>query len=446
MLRLRLSTLLPAALLIAACSGGSDGGSPPAASASSTAGSSSAAAGVADAAGAPGEDVTPADVEAGRHDESWRRFADEDRRERASAGTQRAGQDSAGGGGAAPSSSGARGGSASESWDDIGPGSVQVARAALPLQGEAEGPSVLAVQILLDRARFSPGIADGYWGKNTEKAVYWLQSERGLEPTGTVDARTLELLRREAGSPGALTRKVTLSAELAAGPFVTIPDDVYQQADMDCLCYTSPGEKLAERFHTTRDVLSALNPGVDLDGLAEGSALTVPDHGGPVDSLGARDVARGSVDHIVISDGGHYLHAMAADGSILYHFPSTLGSQYAPSPSGHFSIEAIARDPEWHYQPGLLTGEPDTLQDAMVPAGPNNPVGVVWMDLSKEHYGIHGTAAPSTIGYVTSHGCVRLTNWDAAFLADRVEPGTPVRFRDASGREGDGNDGGSGGG
>jgi lipoprotein-anchoring transpeptidase ErfK/SrfK len=137
---------------------------------------------------------------------------------------------------------------------------------------------------------------------------------------------------------------------------------------------------------------------------------------------------RGKVAEIVVSDGGHFVHGVDASGRVIYHFPSTLGSEYAPSPDGEYRVTSIAHDPTWHYQPDLLTGEPDDRDDAVIAAGPNNPVGVVWMALSKPHYGIHGTSAPETIGYVTSHGCVRLTNWDARFLADHADAGVPVRF------------------
>jgi lipoprotein-anchoring transpeptidase ErfK/SrfK len=379
----------------------------------------------ADAMGSGVDGLSAEDVLRGRHDRGWMTFAEGDRAGRRPGDGVRAPE---GRSGASPST---------ESWDDIGRRPLEVDPAALPLRGEVEGPSVLAVQVMLDRVRFSPGVADGYWGKNTEKAVYWLQSERGLPATGSVDRETLDLLLREAAANGPLTREVRLTGDLVSGPFSRIPDDIYEQARMDCLCYESLGEKLAERFHTTREVLGALNPGVELDGLRAGAALVVPDHGGPPSSLGARDPGgRGPVARIVISDGGHYLHALAADGSILYHFPTTLGSSYAPSPSGNYAIEGIAHDPDWHYQPKLLTGVDPSGDDAIIPAGPNNPVGVVWIALTEPHYGIHGTADPSSIGYATSNGCVRLTNWDAAFLADRpgVGPGIPVEFRNGSGR------------
>ena len=138
----------------------------------------------------------------------------------------------------------------------------------------------------------------------------------------------------------------------------------------------------------------------------------------------------------MISGEGGYLHALAEDGSVLFHFPVTVGASYDPSPEGEFTVESVSRNPWWHYQPSILAGVPDDAEEARLPPGPNNAVGTVWMALSKEHYGIHGTRAPETIGYASSAGCVRLTNWDAETLADAVGAGTPVRFRDVKGRGG----------
>ncbi|HET7322107.1 MAG TPA: L,D-transpeptidase, partial [Longimicrobiaceae bacterium] len=129
----------------------------------------------------------------------------------------------------------------------------------------------------------------------------------------------------------------------------------------------------------------------------------------------------------------HYVNALDGSGKVLFHFPSTLGAAYSPSPTGKFHVTSITPDPKWYYQPDLLTGVPDDEEPAMIPAGPNNPVGVVWMALSAPHYGIHGTSAPETIGYATSHGCIRLTNWDAHFLSQRIDAGVPVHFRDILG-------------
>jgi lipoprotein-anchoring transpeptidase ErfK/SrfK len=132
---------------------------------------------------------------------------------------------------------------------------------------------------------------------------------------------------------------------------------------------------------------------------------------------------------VIISKTGFWLHAVDAAGKIIYHFPSTLGAGYDPSPTGDFRVSYVSRDPAFHYQPKLFAEVPDDQPEARLPAGPNSPVGVVWIGLSKPHYGIHGTSSPQTIGYANSHGCVRLTNWDALKLSDLVEPGVPVQFK-----------------
>ncbi len=139
-----------------------------------------------------------------------------------------------------------------------------------------------------------------------------------------------------------------------------------------------------------------------------------------------------------MSGQGSFVHALDRAGRILYHFPSTLGSTYDPSPQGSFTITSVTEDPWWHFQPSILAHVPDDKPEARIPPGPNNAVGLVWMDLSAPHYGIHGTKSPETIGYATSAGCVRLTNWDALFLSRRVAKGTPVRFRDTRAADGAG--------
>ncbi|MGH7477452.1 MAG: L,D-transpeptidase family protein [Longimicrobiales bacterium] len=344
--------------------------------------------------------LTPEAIERGRRDTAWRRYVEVD---------------------SAAVTDTARGG---EAWSDISVQSLNEVRARLPLHGDAEGPSVMRVQILLDRARFSPGVIDGRWGQNTEKAVYWLQQREGLRRTGVVDATTYERLAELAGGPARLVNEHRLGEEDVPGPFVRIPEDIYAHAELDCSCYESPLEAVSERFHVTPEALEQLNPDVALSSLAAGDRLLVP----AVRDRGAS--AADSVAEIRISAGGHYLHALAADGRLLYHFPTTLGSDYDPSPSGEFEITSITLDPWWHYQPELLANVPDDEANARIPPGPNNAVGVVWLALSEPHYGIHGTSAPETIGYATSSGCVRLTNWDARFLAERVREGTRVRFRD----------------
>ncbi|HEX6307475.1 MAG TPA: L,D-transpeptidase [Longimicrobiales bacterium] len=370
------------------------------------------------------ERLSPEELEAARMRMDWRQWVERDTTaDAAAADTARPG--------------------VTETWDDLTTESVNRGPVALPVFGDVAGPGVLRIQILLDRARFSPGIIDGRWGSNTEKAVYWLQRREGLRPTGHVDEATWQRLQQVAGATGDLVRVRTLTQEDVAGPFVTLPEEYYDRRDMDCQCYESLAEKLAEAHHTSEEVLRKLNPGVDLNALRAGMTLNapavtpVPLEGAGQDTASGSaapgsEAARSGITRIVISDGGGYLHALDASGRIVYHFPATLGSDYSPSPSGDFRITNIAHDPSWHYQPELLEGVDDDEPDAVLPAGPNNAVGVVWMQLSMPHYGIHGTSAPETIGYATSNGCVRLTNWDAAFLGRRVAAGTPVQFRDVN--------------
>ena len=420
------------------CEAGGDAGSEAGADADRSAqqGEGFAEGGVATALASGSAELSPEEIEEGRLDPSWRRYA-----ERTAAGSPGGDasptRDSGATGAAADSSpsrssSGTAPDTAQASWDDISPQTVNATPQRLPIQGDVEGPAVAKIQILLDQVGFSPGIIDGRWGKNTEKAVYWFQEANGLEATGAVDERTLAGLAQRARSRQIEQRQLT-EADVA-GPFEDLPEDVYARAEQPCLCYESLREQLGEVFHADPALLEQLNPDVDLNAVQAGQSLWVPAvepfHTGDMPEgkyTGGEEVAR-----IVISDGGHYIHALDQDGGILYHFPSTLGSDYAPSPSGQFSVESITFDPTWHYQPDLLTGVDPSREDAVLPAGPNNAVGVVWMQLSKPHYGIHGTSAPETIGYATSHGCVRLTNWDAAFLGQRIPPGVTVEFRDVT--------------
>lgn len=311
-----------------------------------------------------------------------------------------------------------------ESWAAITPARVNAAPARLPVGRGSQGPATLRVQVLLSRALFSPGMIDGRWGRNTETAVHWLQSREGLPTTGVVDSATLARITRLAGAPAEVIRPHALTEDDVRGPFTEIPADIYEQAKLSCSCYQSLSEKLGERFHATVPLLRRLNPRVTLDSLAAGDTLFVPDVR-PGDAQAA-----GTVAELVVSGSGSFLHAVDARGRILLHFPITLGSTFDPSPQGSFTVRAVADDPWWYYQPRILAHVPDDEPDARIPPGPNSAVGRTWIALSIPRYGIHGTKSPETIGYATSSGCVRLTNWDVRFLSRRIAPGTPVRFHD----------------
>jgi lipoprotein-anchoring transpeptidase ErfK/SrfK len=292
------------------------------------------------------------------------------------------------------------------------------------------GPVVLQLQVMLDRAGFSPGIIDGTWGKNAAKALRYFRAANGMDSTVTksLDKATYDMLTAAIQTtPTITTHEVTMDD--IEGPFLPIPDDVYEQAKLKCLCYSSPAEQLAEQFHTSEAMLRQLNPKIDLKALAAGVKLQVPNVQTPIDDPATRDTAAQRAARIVISKTGFWTQVYDGSGKVVAHFPSTLGAGYDPSPTGGFRVTNISREPTFHYQPALFAEVPDTKPKARLPPGPNSPVGVVWMALSKPHYGIHGTSAPETIGYTNSHGCVRLTNWDADRLAQLIRAGTPVEFQ-----------------
>jgi len=304
--------------------------------------------------------------------------------------------------------------------------------ARFPATIPPEGPSTLHVQILLDRANFSPGIIDGMWGDNAAKALRWFRFANGIDTTSVdgvtdstavIDQATYQQLVTVAATTPLIAR-YTVTADDVKGPFVRIPEDVYEQAKLDCLCYASVAEALAERFHTSTRMLVQLNPGVRMDSISVGTQLSVPNVAGPPATPAP------PVTQIVISKKNFWLHGLDASGKIVWHAPSTLGAGYDPSPdAGDYKVTRIAQDPTFHYQPTLFAEVPNSRPEANLPPGPNSPVGVVWMALSKPHYGIHGTSSPETIGYANSHGCVRLTNWDARELSTTLKAGTPVEFR-----------------
>jgi lipoprotein-anchoring transpeptidase ErfK/SrfK len=311
-----------------------------------------------------------------------------------------------------------------ERWLDITPDNLNSGEIRLPV-GEvegAEGPSVLRVQILLNRALFSPGMLDGRWGANVRTAVSWFQRREKLEATGVVDEATYDALMRAAGRPERTVRQHTLTATDVEGPFMILPSNMYERAKLTCSCYQMLSEKLAEQFHTREGVLERLNPGVNMDSVKAGEKIWVPR------VREANAAADMKIHELLVSGSGNFVQARDSAGRILAHFASTMGSSIDPSPQGVVTVRDVTQNPWWNYQPALLKVLRSNGPPAMIPPGPNNAVGWVWIGLSAPHYGIHGTSDPETIGYATSSGCVRLPNWDARFLSRRVRPGMRVRF------------------
>jgi lipoprotein-anchoring transpeptidase ErfK/SrfK len=277
-------------------------------------------------------------------------------------------------------------------------------------------PALAKAQILLDRARFSPGAIDGKAGDNTKLAIKAFQQDRDLEPTGDIDQRTWDALAR-ADNQGVL-QEYEITAKDVAGPFAKIPDKIEEQAKVERLYYSSPRELLAERFHLDQEFLTALNKGKDL--AHAGTKILVP-------RLRTGEIAK--VARIVVDKERNTLSAYDRDRRLLANYPATVGSASRPAPTGSFKVTKVVRNPVYTYNPEDKFEGVDAEKPFNIAPGPNNPVGTVWIEINKDGYGIHGTPEPEDIGKTASHGCVRLTNWDAEDLAAGVEKGITAEFK-----------------
>jgi lipoprotein-anchoring transpeptidase ErfK/SrfK len=315
------------------------------------------------------------------------------------------------------------------------PAAPGTSRAGAPVDTEA-----LTTQVMLDRAGFSPGAIDGRMGANTKKALarYQQQNPGAVQPS-------FEPLAA-----------YTITPADAEGPFVpSIPADLVQQASLPALSYTSVLESIAERFHSTPAFLRQLNPAAQF---TAGEQIQVPNvepflvpvekpatlmaptqkdvlrtagTSGPATSPAPKQpntIAQRPDVVVTVSKKNSALTVQDSSGATIFYAPVTTGSAHDPLPIGQWKVNGTQFTPTFNYNPELFWDAEPAHARAKLPPGPNNPVGVVWIDLSKEHYGIHGTPEPSTIGRTESHGCVRLTNWDALKLAGLVKPGTRVVF------------------
>lgn len=312
-------------------------------------------------------------------------------------------------------------------------------------QGTGQAPvpppqaDALQVQVMLDRAGFSPGAIDGRMGLNTKKALALFHTSGNQS------------------QPADATTRYRITAEDATGPFQPVPSDIMQQATLPALGYASLLEALAERFHAAPALLRRLNPGATFK---EGDELVVPNvdamvmpaagpAAGPAaapaaapksatkkpaeqmaaETADAKQASAAKPDvTVTVSKRESAVTVTDASGAVLFYAPVTTGSEHDPLPIGEWKVNGVQFNPGFRYNPDLFWDADPAHSKAAIPSGPNNPVGLVWIDISKEHYGLHGTPEPSTIGRTESHGCVRLTNWDALTLAGLVKPGVRVLF------------------
>jgi lipoprotein-anchoring transpeptidase ErfK/SrfK len=298
----------------------------------------------------------------------------------------------------------------------------QIMEATLP---DKPSPRAIAakVQILLDRARFSPGVIDGRMGENVEFALAAFRKAHQLDGSKKpIDEATLKRLAevaREAEEPVLIEYKIT--EDDVKGPFTkTIPAGLEDQGTLDRLGYTGASELLAEKFHMDEDFLKELNPGRDF--AKAGTAIMV------ANVKSADPAQRGSARRIEVDKASKQLRAYAEGDKLLAVYPATIGSAARPAPTGEHKVKGVAKNPDYTYNPEYKFEGVKTDKPFRIAPGPNNPVGSVWIELSKDGYGIHGTPQPDVIGKSASHGCVRLTNWDAERLADMVKPGVVVTF------------------
>lgn len=293
------------------------------------------------------------------------------------------------------------------------PQAVNQAQPAGTIGPKARGAAVLRAEVLLDRAHFAPGEIDAVFGSRLRIAVAGFQQARDLAPTGTIDAATWGALTADS-APALVPYKIT-DADVA-GPFTPVPSDMMEKARLPALGYASPAEALGEKFHVSPELLQQLNPGQDLS--HAGTEIVVPNVDPPTPLAGGAAV--------VVSKSRSTVSLLDAAGKTLAQFPASMGSAHDPLPLGKWKINGVRWNPDFHYNPRLFWDADSSQSKAVIPPGPNNPVGVVWIDLSKKHYGIHGTPEPRNIGRTESHGCIRLSNWDALLLSHAVRPGMPA--------------------
>jgi len=289
---------------------------------------------------------------------------------------------------------------------DLGAISVEKPNSGTP------DPAIVKLEILLDRAGASPGVIDGFDGDNLRKAIRAFQVMIGLDD-GSVSALAPKL---KSDTP--VMGSYTITDKDVSDLMPSIPSDYGEMSKLKFLGYTRVTEELAERFHMDEDLLKAVNPGAKF---VAGEQIVVADPGANKE---------GHVVKLEADERERQLRGYDSDGGLLVAYPATIGSEDNPSPTGTHLVDAIVQKPNYTYDPDVNFKQGNNTEKLIIPPGPNGPVGSVWIDLTEPTFGIHGTPEPSKIDKTNSHGCVRLTNWDAEELSEMVAKGVPVEFTD----------------